>query len=243
MNSSPFLFHDFTRTRDALQAALCDDEEAYILLTGETGTGKTALLRQLRSTIDRARYRVVYFSQSQRLNATGLVRVLSRNLRVKISLSHSESLDRLVRALSEETQHVLLWLDEAHELPHETLTEVRALVESDLEGERRVQVFLVGLPRLRTQLQEHPPLWRRLVVREEITGLLFEELTAFLEHHFPSEQVKRLCDQGQSILFERSKGAPGILLPMFRCIHKAHPGKGKLDPAHVEDSLQRWDLP
>ena len=168
MNSSPFLFRDFTRTKSALQEALCNEQETYLLLTGETGTGKTALLRQLRSEMDRSRYRVIYFSQSQRLNASGLVRVLSRNIRVRTSLSHSESLDRLVRALADETQHLLLLMDEAHDLPEETLTELRALVESDLDGERRVQVFLAGLPRLRTQLQDCPPLWRRLVVREEM---------------------------------------------------------------------------
>ncbi len=243
MNQSPFLFSDFVRAKDVLQSALCDELETYLLLTGETGTGKTALMRQLRAELDRARFRVLYFSQSQKLNASGLVRVLARNLRVKASLSHSESLDRLVRALAEETQHWLLWFDEAHDLPEETLLEVRALAESDLDGDRRVHVFLAGLPKLRAQLQECPPLWRRLVVREEITGLLFEEQNDFLEHHFKKEQVKRLCEQGATILFERAKGSPGILLPMFRMVLNANPGKAKLDTAYVEDALQRWDLP
>ena len=53
----------------------------------------------------------------------------------------------------------MLWLDEAHELPDETLAEIRALAESDLDSSRRVQVMLVGLPRLRALLQARPHLW------------------------------------------------------------------------------------
>src|SRR5206468_11167 len=103
---------------------------------------------------------------------------------------------RVVRALGEETQRLLLWFDEAHELPEETLAEARALVECDLEGAPKVQVLLVGMPRLRSDLQAHPHLWRRIVVREEIAGLQLDELPQFLEHHFGPAHAKRFCEQG-----------------------------------------------
>lgn len=243
--SIPFAFHDFQRTKEALRAALCDQHESYVLLTGDTGTGKTALLRQLRAEIDRARFRILYFSQSRRLGAAGLVKVVGESLRARISMCHSVSFDRLQRALADQPQILLLWLDEAHVLPEETLDEVQALVESDLDGERRVQVLFCGMPRLRAELQSHPQLWRRIVVREEITGLLLDELAGFLDHHFPSEQEgsKRLCERGLSALFERAKGAPGLILPMHRAIlSRAGKGKGKIDPTIVEDALERWDL-
>ena len=49
---------------------------------------------------------------------------------------------------------------------------------------------------------------------EEITGLVFDELPKFLDHHFASQDNPRLCEQGLSTLFERAKGVPGLLLPM-----------------------------
>ena len=78
-------------------------------------------------------------------------------------------------------------------------------------------------------------------MREEITGLRFEELNAFLEHHFAAPP--RLCEQGLSALFERAKGVPGLLLPMYRTL-LAHAGSDHdpIDPTQVEDTLQRWDL-
>jgi len=63
------------------------------------------------------------------------------------------------------------------------------------------------------------------------------------EDHFPG-QSKRLCERGSSTLFERGKGVPGLLLPMHRAIlSRAGAAKGKIDPADVEETLARWDLP
>ena len=67
MNPSPYPFEDFLRAKQRLHRALFEHHEPFALLTGETGTGKTALLRELRADIERARYRVVYFAQARKL--------------------------------------------------------------------------------------------------------------------------------------------------------------------------------
>ncbi len=243
MNRTPYPFRDFLRAKANLLRALVEHEEPFALLTGDTGTGKTALLRQLRGELDRARHRVLYFSEARKLGAAGLVKVVGEALRVRTAMCHAVSLDRLLRALADDTHTLMLWLDEAHELPEETLAEARALAESDLDGARRVQLLLVGLPRLRAELQTRPHLWRRIVVREELTGLRFEELPEFLAHHFTPAQAERLCEHGRNALFERAKGVPGLIVPMFRAIlARAGAEHGNLDPAEVEDTLERWDL-
>ena len=156
MNPAPFLYRDFVRAKDIVRTSLCELGEAYVLLTGETGTGKTMLMRSLKADLDRAHFRVLYFAEAQKLGATGLVRVIAKTLRIKTSPFHSESLDHLVRALADESQRILLWFDEAQELPRETLAEAKTLVECDLDGKRRVQVLFVGLPRLRGDLMAMP---------------------------------------------------------------------------------------
>ena len=48
MNRTPFPYRDFTRVKTVVRNALCELEETYVLVTGETGTGKTALMSELR---------------------------------------------------------------------------------------------------------------------------------------------------------------------------------------------------
>jgi type II secretory pathway predicted ATPase ExeA len=186
---------------------------------------------------------VIYFAEAKRLGATGLVKVVGEALRVRTSMCHAVNFDRLLRTLSDAADGVMLWLDEAHDLPDETLAEARALAESNLDGSHRVQVMLVGLPKLRASLQACDHLWRRIVVREEITGLVFEELADFLDHHFEPGHSKRLCERGLASLFERARGVPGLLLPMYRAIlDRAGSAKAKIEADQVDDTLERWDL-
>ena len=238
-----FAFADFTRAIESLEHTLRSEHDRYLLLTGETGVGKTMLCRQLHSRLDRCRYRVVYFSHARHLSATGLIRVLAGCVRVPTRRSHSETLQGLVRALAEQPHQLLIWFDEAHELADETLLEARSLAESDLADNCPVRILLIGLPPLRVRLQAIGALWRRIVVRQELTGLTFDELAPFVEHHFGAEKTQLICQEGLRILFERARAVPGLIVPMFRKILSECEANTPIDPLTLDEILQRWDLP
>jgi type II secretory pathway predicted ATPase ExeA len=223
-----FAFADFARTIENLENTFRNEADRYLLLTGQTGVGKTMLCRQLHSALDRCRYRVLYFSHARHLSATGLIRVLAGCLRLPTRRSHSETLQGLVHSLGEQPHQLLIWFDEAHELADETLLEARSLAESDLADNCPVQSIAA--------------LWRRIVVREELTGLTFDELTPFIEHHFGAEKVQLICQEGMRILFERARGIPGLVVPMFRKILADSQPNSPINPLTLDDILQRWEL-
>ncbi len=237
-----FAFADFRRALENLENAFRNDNDRYLLLTGETGVGKTWLCRHLNAALDRCRHRVLYFSHARHLSATGLIRVVAGCLRMPTRRSHSETLQALVHALGEQPNQLLIWFDEAHDLADETLLEARALAESDLNDNGPVRILLIGMPALRDRLQSIAPLWRRIVVREELTGLTFDELPPFIEHHFGAENVQRICQEGMRILFERARGIPGLTVPMFRKILADSEPNSPIDPLTLDDILQRWEL-
>ena len=237
-----FAFADFARVIENLENSFRNEADRYLLLTGQTGVGKTWLCRQLHTTLDRCRYRVLYFSHARHLSATGLIRVLAGCLRLPTRRSHSETLQELVHSLREQPHQLLIWFDEAHELADETLLEARSLAESDLADNCPVRILLIGMPALRDRLQSIAALWRRIVVREELTGLTFDELTPFIEHHFGDENLQRICQEGMRILFERARGIPGLVVPMFRKILADSEPNCPINPLTLDDILQRWEL-
>jgi type II secretory pathway predicted ATPase ExeA len=237
-----FAFADFARAIENLENSFRNEADRYLLLTGQTGVGKTWLCRQLHTTLDRCRYRVLYFSHARHLSATGLIRVLAGCLRLPTRRSHSETLQGLIHALCEQPHQLLIWFDEAHELANETLLEARSLAESDLTDNCPVRILLIGLPSLRDRLQGIATLWRRIVVREELTGLTFDELSPFIEHHFGDENLQRICQEGMRILFERARGIPGLVVPMFRKILADSEPNCPINPTTLDDILQRWEL-
>lgn len=241
--TQPFPFVDFERARASVESALTKDDDLYMMLVGETGVGKTALLRQLHRTLDRCRFRVIYFAHARRLTAPGLIRVLSGQFRLHPKRSHPETVLDLSRHMAEEPAQLLLWFDEAHALPEDTFDEARTFAESDLDGSRPVRLLLSGLPELRERLMASPALWRRVTLREEITGITADEVPDFFVHHLGATVVKRIARDGLMAVFERGRGAPGQMLPMMRAVLRAAPGKGKIDIDWVDDVLARWDMP
>lgn len=243
MNPSPFLFRDFVRALGTLECALAEGADAYLLLSAESGCGKTALLRALGAKLDRCRHRIAYFSQARLLRAMGFVRVLAHTLHVPCRRTHPETTRELVRLLEEEPQRLLVWFDDAGELPQETLGEARSLVEANLGGPSQVTVLFSGLPDLRERLQAIPSMWRRIVVREQLTGLMADEIRPLLEHHFQKPNANRLCDEGARHLFQQGRGLPGRILPMFRTLISKSQGKARIEPDHIDQVLTAWDLP
>ena len=237
-----FAFADFVRALENLENTFRNDKDRYLLFTGETGVGKTMLCRQLHTALDRCRYRVLYFSHARHLSATALIRVLAGFLRLPTRRSHSETLQGVVHSLREQPHQLLIWFDEAHELADETLLEARSLAESDLADSCPVRILLIGMPALRDSLQGIAALWRRVVVREELTGLTFDELPPFIEHHFGNENMQRVCQEGMHILFERGRGIPGLIVPMFRKILADTEPNAPINPLTLDDILQRWEL-
>jgi len=241
-NPQPFPFADYVRARQTLERALREGADRYLLLTGDTGCGKTALLAELLASLDRHRLRPLYFSHARQLGPSGLIRVLARALRVAPGRSHAETMHALTTQLREETVELCLAFDEAHELPAETLGEARALAEADLGRPSRLRLLFAGLPPLRERLQDIPPLWRRITVREEITSLTRDELPAFLEHHFGKPTAQRFHDDALRILFDRGRALPGLLGPATRTVLRAAPAKGTILAPFVEEILDRWEL-
>ncbi|MFH1037813.1 MAG: AAA family ATPase [PVC group bacterium] len=208
---SPFMYRDFKDAFMDLKSALTHGE-AYTMLLGESGTGKTTLLRALHEKLDRRRFHILYLCHGQP-SPSGLGRVLAEALHLPLRRTRAETSRLLVQTLRNLPTRLLFWIDEAQMIRDDTLHEIRLLSEADLEGPPLFSVVLSALPDLKDRLLAPHlfPLWRRIATRVSLTGLLREELRPFLSHAFSPQLVERLPDDSLSIIFEQARGIPALV--------------------------------
>ncbi len=208
----PFQYTDFKLALTSLQEAF-HQGPVYALLLGESGTGKTSLLRTLQAQLDPTRFRVLYLCHGQP-SPSGLARLFADAFHLPLHRSRAETSSLLVQALRNLPSHPLLWIDEAKMIRDDTLHEIRLLAEADLNGPPLFSVVLSALPELRERLLSPQlfPLWRRISLRMTLTGLLREEVEPFLSHCFHEQDIlARFSTEAISSLFELARGIPALV--------------------------------
>ena len=228
-NAQPFPYQDYVTAREALGGAL-RATPGYALVTGASGMGKTCVLRELAASLDRHRHHVVYGSSSK-ASLVGVVRFLAQRLHVSPRRTYLETLQVLTEAIQAQPAHLLLWVDEAHEVHPTTLQEVRMLAEADLGAEQLGSVVLSGLPPLLAQLDAPQlfPLTRRIALRCRLDGLRRGELDPFLDHRFGPTEAQRVPAAVRDELFERTQATPALIDSLRRQACTRSPGPLEAD--------------
>jgi putative secretion ATPase (PEP-CTERM system associated) len=161
--------------------------DGFLVVTGEIGAGKTTLVRTLLEGLD-----------AQRVLAATLVstQLESGDLPLAILLAfgappsgHSKtelnaSLEAFLIDLASQGRRALLIVDEAQNLSRPLIEELRMLSNLQLGANALLQVFLVGQPDLRTQMQAKSmeQLRQRVTASCHLGPLDERETRAYVEH-------------------------------------------------------------
>lgn len=132
--------------------------EGFIKVTGEVGLGKTLLCRRLLNAL--GGQFVTAYVPNPHLSPGSMRLALCRELGLSLPRSRytqDELLDWLSHALlrlAADGKRVVLCLDEAQELPVQTLEAVRLLTNLETEKRKLLQVVLFGQPELDRRLAD-----------------------------------------------------------------------------------------
>ena len=157
-------------TLATLEWGLLHEPSGFMLLIGETGTGKTTLVVSLLAQ-NYAHLRVAYVS-NPKLGFEGLSRDIARQLGISPApdrLAMSDAFDRYLAALPAGDRAVVI-VDESQALTDEVLDELRLLSNHDGGTEKRLHFIFVGQPSLLTRLQA--PALRQVNGRIGVRALL-----------------------------------------------------------------------
>lgn len=237
----PFRYSDYKKAQDALCRSL--KTSGYALLLGESGTGKTTLLRDLETNLDKSRYSVLYLCHG-RPSPSALARVLAEALHLPLRRTRAEMSRLLMHHLSTLPTRLLLWIDETQLISADTLHEIRLLAEANLQGPPLFSVLLSALPELKERLLAPDlfPLWRRISVYATLAGLRREEVEPFLDHVLSERERKAFAPEALTVLFEHSRGIPAVLKKYAAlCLLHRTEGKGPIVADQIPQLLENSD--
>jgi len=194
-------------------------QAGFTVLTGEIGSGKTTLLNYLIDKLDHRLVNVAFIFNTN-LSPYDFLAAVAREWNVSFAPADKaglyEALNDFFVAQYSQRKRVLLIIDEAQNLPFETLEEVRML--SNLNDEKRplLHIILSGQPNLLHRLNNPKleQLRQRVAVHYHLEPLDRQETALYIEHRLRKAQAEDLgifTSAAIDRIYEYSGGVPRVI--------------------------------
>ncbi len=164
-----------------------ENREPFVLITGEVGTGKTTALYDALAEWG-SKVSVALVTNSA-LTREEMIEEISLRFGLPLPVGTSKpqalaQLERHLLSVHNRGEHAVLLLDEAQNLAPDLLEEIRLLSNLETQGEKLVQIFLVGQPELEAKLTDPQlrQLRQRISVHYRLNPLSPEETAGYIHH-------------------------------------------------------------
>lgn len=226
--------------------------KGFMLLSGETGTGKTTVLNSLQEWL-RAENVPTVFIFNPHLRMNHVLDFMLTELGVPFNPATTDdarvTLIHWLVALKRRGSTAVVILDEAQGFSREMLEEIRLLLTFEVEGEPLLQVILAGQPELERKLRqpELRQLWQRITLRCRMSPFTREQTAAYIASRLrtagaPEETV--FSPGAVSAIHSYSLGIPRVM--NLLCEHSlinAYVENARPIPARIVDEVAReFDL-
>ncbi|GIX47999.1 MAG: hypothetical protein KatS3mg131_2210 [Candidatus Tectimicrobiota bacterium] len=196
-----------------------EERQGFVAITGEVGLGKTTLLRSYLERVDPRTLKTIYIFNAN-IAFPELLRLVAREFGLEAEGEDPFALlQRLQQALVEEYQrgrNVALIIDEAQNMPVETLENLRLLSNLETATEKLLQIVLVGQPELEHKLarSELRQLKQRIVIHATLQPLTPEESLAYIRHRLAkvtTSPTPIFSKRALKCIVEHARGTPRLL--------------------------------
>lgn len=192
------------------------EKKGFIAVTGQVGLGKTTILRSFLDQNHQANQETVYLLNPN-LSFSSLLKTLLRELgHTPIEGDDAEVLEQLHFVLIEkyrEGRTVVLLIDEAQNMPVDTLEHLRMLSNLETPKDKLIQIVLLGQPELDGLLDRYElrQLRQRIAVRAIIQPLSKPESFEYIRHRLDKaggEGKKIFTNSALALIVQEAKGIP-----------------------------------
>ena len=183
------------------------ERKGFVLISGGIGTGKTTICRTLLNLLDSHPSVETALIFNTAISDLELLEAIVKEFGIEIpretgtKKAYVDALNDFLLKNFAVGKNAVLLIDEAQNLSHSVLEQIRMLSNLETEKEKLLQIILIGQPELKTMLTL-PALQQlndRITVRYDLIPLSADEVIAYIEH--------RLCMAGGPGKIKFTKGA------------------------------------
>ena len=228
-------------------------EEGFIVITGEVGAGKTTLVEQLWSQLDRNSY-VLARIVTTRVSGDDLLRLAVANFGIADDGTADKAtllrrFERMAHDQRAAGRRCLLVVDEVQNLGMPALEELRMLSNITVDGHASVQTILLGQPQFRATLAnpELEQLRQRVLASYHLGPLTEAETRAYIEHRLKRvgwSDDPRFEDAAFTYLYRNTDGIPRRIntlcsrVLLYGAIEEAHTITGPMVEITANELIQ-----
>ncbi|MGZ8161474.1 MAG: XrtA/PEP-CTERM system-associated ATPase [Methylobacter sp.] len=189
--------------------------EGFVVVTGKPGTGKTMLVKELVNSLNNDNITIGIMVSSQ-VGADDLLKIISATFGLPYDGEDKSTLltriERFFIQQAMEGKRVLMIVDEAQNLPKDSLEELRMLSNFEMSGKSLFQTFLIGQKQLGETLflPEMEQLRQRIVATYQLKPLNEEETKNYIlfrlekagweqTPQFENDVFNEICSYSQGI--------------------------------------------
>ncbi|MEJ2620799.1 MAG: AAA family ATPase [Candidatus Thiodiazotropha sp.] len=200
----------------AYLAYALQQSEGFVMITGQPGSGKTTLVRDVISEIDASKFHALNLMTSQ-LQAEELLRKVALEYGLPAeSYNKATLLTSITKHLSglyDQGQRAILFLDEAQNLSVTGLEELRLLSNLQKGNSSLLQIVLIGHDELRELVlnpdMEH--IQQRLIAACQIKPMSAQQTKEYINHRLEVvgwQQDPKLDDEAYTLIHLAAQGVP-----------------------------------
>lgn len=218
------------------------------LLLGDTGTGKSSLLRLFKQQLEKSRCPVHYLHLTH-LTAPGLLRTIVAELGEEPRLGKDRLFRQILQCVNKSETSTILLLDEAHLLSTDALVDIRLLLGSLTEKAPKLKIVLCGQQPLRLMLkrQAHADLADRIAVRYRLVSLNGEQTSAYIQARMQHAGAPKdvFQNDARDAIHEYAQGNPRQInnIATACLINAAIKNEGIITETAVNQAMNEFRLP